>query len=46
MTLYEFNVALSHYSRIQSGKPEPMTNAAFDQMKERLRALNMPDMEV
>ena len=46
MTLYEFNAALMWYSRIQSGKAEPMTDGDFEDSLAALRALNLPDVKV
>lgn len=46
MTLAEFNVTLHEYSKIQSGKPDPMTDEQFEAGLERIRALNLPDVRV
>ena len=46
MTLWDFNSTLRVYAKIQSGKPDPMTEADFEANLERLRALNLPDVRV
>lgn len=46
MSLYEFNAALSEYSRIKSGKVDPMTDGEVDELLDELRALNMKDMKI
>lgn len=46
MTLWEINATLRVYSKIQSGKPDPMTDEDFDANLQRLRDLNLPDVRV
>jgi hypothetical protein len=46
MTLYEFNVTVRGYSKINTGRPEPMSEKAFEAGLERIRALNLPDVKV
>lgn len=39
MTLYQFISAAVRYARIQSGKPDPMSDAEFEAGLARLREL-------
>lgn len=46
MTLSEYSAALRGYAKIQSGKPDPMTDEDFDAGLDALRRLNLPDMRI